>query len=177
MANSFGTQLIALLPNMRRFALSLTHSAATADDLVQITCEKALTSEASYTEGTRLDAWLFRIMRNAWIDQVRRNKTAGVTIDVDDVFDLVGEDGRDSTENALMLKATRSAIGDLPDDQREVLVLVCVDDLSYQETSDILDVPIGTVMSRLARARKKLSQIMGINTDPLRSPGDRGPKK
>jgi RNA polymerase sigma-70 factor (ECF subfamily) len=165
MPHSFGQQMIALLPNLRRFALSLTRSATTADDLVQITCEKALANSQSYTEGTRLDSWLFKIMRNAWIDQVRKDKTAGQAADVDALIDIAGDDGRDRAENTLMLKAARAAIFDLPDEQREVMNLVCIEELSYQETSDILGVPIGTVMSRLARARKKLASVMGINAD------------
>ena len=165
MPPTFGQQLIALLPNLRRFALSLTRSAPAADDLVQITCEKALVNQASFIEGTRLDAWLFRIMRNAWIDQLRKNKTAGVSVDVDALTDITGDDGRTQTENTLMLKATRAAIAELPDDQRDVLVLVCVEELTYQETSEVLGIPIGTVMSRLARARKKLASVLGINAD------------
>lgn len=169
MAEAFGQNLIELLPNLRRFALSLTRSATKADDLVQITCEKALAHQASYQFGTRLDAWLFRIMRNSWIDQIRREKTSGTKVDIDDVFDLAGEDGRTITENSLMLKTTQQAIVGLPDDQREVLVLICVEELSYQETANLLDVPIGTVMSRLARARKKVAEAMGINTHSKRS--------
>ena len=165
MASSFGQQLITLLPKLRRFALSLTRSAVAADDLVQITCEKALANQGSYTQGTRLDSWLFKIMRNAWIDQVRKQKSQGVSVDVDTLFDAAGEDGRTLTENVLMLKAARSAIAELPDDQREVLVLVCVEELTYQEASDLLAIPIGTVMSRLARARKKLAGALGINGD------------
>ena len=166
MPQTFGQQLIALLPNLRRFALSLTWSAAMADDLVQITCEKALANQGSYAEGTRLDAWLFRIMRNAWIDQLRRERTAGTNVDVDSLVNVAGDDGTRRTESALMLKAARAAIADLPDEQREVLVLVCIEELSYQEASDVLGIPIGTVMSRLARARKKLASVMGINADP-----------
>ncbi|MCR9122783.1 MAG: RNA polymerase sigma factor [Phyllobacteriaceae bacterium] len=165
MPHTFGQQLIALLPNLRRFALSLTRSASSADDLVQITCEKALANQDSYAEGTRMDAWLFRIMRNAWIDQLRKDKTAGTSVDVDALLNMSGDDGTRQTESALMLKATRAAIADLPDEQREVIVLVCIEEFSYQEASDVLAIPIGTVMSRLARARKKLASVMGINGD------------
>ena len=145
--------------------MSLTRSPTAADDLVQVTCEKALANQGSYAQGTRLDAWLFRIMRNAWIDQLRKEKTAGTSVDVDALLDVVGDDGTARTESRLMLKATRAAIANLPDEQREVLILVCIEELSYQETSDVLDIPIGTVMSRLARARKKLASVLGINPD------------
>lgn len=174
MTDPFAQQLIELLPNLRRFALSLTRSSTSADDMVQVTCEKALANKTSYQDGTRLDAWLFRIMRNSWIDQIRRNKTAGETIDIDDAFDVIGEDGQAVAENTLMLASTRTAIAKLPDDQREVIILVCVEELSYQETSSILDVPIGTVMSRLARARKKIADDMGINNSEERSSRNEG---
>ena len=174
MEATFGQQLIALLPNLRRFALSLTRSVTAADDLVQVTCEKALANQSGYQPGTRLDAWLFRIMRNAWIDQVRRDKTAGEATPVDEAFDLVGSDGAVQAEARLRLAETRRAIARLPDDQREVLVLVCVDELSYQEASSVLDIPIGTVMSRLARARKKLADLTGIKDAPARSSKDEG---
>lgn len=176
MPGDFGTELIALLPNLRRFAISLCKSREIADDLVQITCEKALASQDSFQPGTRLDAWLFRIMRNAWIDRVRKNKTEGVAVEIDERQGLVGADGGKVTENRLMLDATAKAIEDLPDDQREVLLLVTVEELSYKDTSKALDVPIGTVMSRLARARKALHAALGINSTPNRLQDGKGKK-
>jgi len=167
--DEFGQQMIALLPNLRRFAISLCRSSDIADDLVQETCEKALANQSSFKPGTRLNAWLFRILRNCWIDRIRHAKTRGICIDIDDAHDLVGVDGRASTEHRLMLDVTARAIARLPDDQREVLVLVCVEELSYRETAALLDLPIGTVMSRLARARQKLGDVLGINDPPVRS--------
>jgi len=169
MMDDFGRQMIALLPNLRRFALSLCRSSDIADDLVQETCEKALANQNRFKPDTRLDAWLFRILRNSWIDRIRRAKTRGINIDIDDAHDLVGADGRATTEHRLMLDVTARAIAQLPDDQREVLILVCVEELSYRETAALLDVPIGTVMSRLARARQKLDDVVGINSPPVRS--------
>ncbi len=174
MADAFGEELIALLPNLRRFALSLCRSRDVADDLVQITCEKALANRAKFEPGTRLDAWLFRILRNAWIDRGRRSQTEGVQVDIDDTHDLASKEGAAVPENRLMLDATAKAIATLPDDQREVLVLVCVEDLAYREVAEMLGVPIGTVMSRLARARKKLSEELGINEDEGRSDSRKG---
>ncbi len=174
MADDFGQQLIALLPRLRRFAVSLTRSRDLADDLVQITCEKALANQHTYEAGTRLDAWLFRIMRNSWIDRVRRNTTEGTKIDVDDAHYLVGQDGAAVTEARLMLNSTAEHLANLPDDQREVMLLVCVDELSYREAADILEVPIGTVMSRLARARKKIMAEMGIDAGTTRSEDEKG---
>lgn len=161
--DEFGQQLIALLPNLRRFALSLCRARDVADDLVQLTCEKALVNRHSFEPGTRMDAWLFRILRNTWIDRTRRTRTEGVTIDIDDAHFLTGEDGSDVAEGRLMLDSATRAISELPDDQREVLLLVCVEELSYRDAAAVLDLPIGTVMSRLARARKKLCDKLGIN--------------
>lgn len=174
MSDEFGQQLIALLPNLRRFAISLARSRDVADDLVQTACEKALASRDSYAPGTRFDAWMFRILRNTWIDRTRRQRTEGVRIDIDDAHDLVGSDGSASAERRLMLSATAAAIAELPDDQREVLVLVCVEELSYRDAAGVLDVPIGTVMSRLARGRRKLSENLGINDAPERSDTEKG---
>lgn len=174
MADEFGQQLIALLPNLRRFAVSLCKSRDIADDLVQTTCEKALANRQSYQPGTRMDAWLFRILRNAWIDRVRRNKTEGPATNIEDAHYLIGQDGAAVTEARLTLNETANSIAGLPDDQREVLLLVCVESLSYREASEILDVPIGTVMSRLARARKKIVEDMGIDGEAKRSEDKEG---
>ncbi len=174
MADDFGQQLIALLPRLRRFGISLSRSRDVADDLVQITCEKALANQHAYEPGTRLDAWLFRILRNTWIDRVRRSTTEGIKIDVDDAHYLVGQDGAAVTEARLMLNSTAEHLANLPDDQREVMLLVCVDELSYREAADILEVPLGTVMSRLARARKKIMAEMGIDAGATRSEDEKG---
>ncbi|WP_419910879.1 RNA polymerase sigma factor [Hoeflea sp.] len=174
MADDFGQDLIAFLPNLRRFAISLCKSRDVADDLVQETCEKALANRGGYQPGTRMDAWLFRIMRNAWIDRTRRQRTEGVKTDIDDAHFLVGQDGAAVTEARITLDETARAIAALPDDQREVLMLVSVEALSYKEAADILEVPIGTVMSRLARARKKIIDGAGIDGSAGRSADKKG---
>ncbi|WP_136658865.1 RNA polymerase sigma factor [Nitratireductor sp. XY-223] len=174
MADEFGQELIALLPNLRRFAISLCKSRDIADDLVQATCEKALANRGSYQPGTRMDAWLFRIMRNAWIDRTRRQRTEGVQTDIDDAHFLIGQDGAAATEARLVLNETARAIAALPDEQREVLLLVSVEALSYKEAATVLDVPIGTVMSRLARARKKIMDEVGIEGPAERSGDKKG---
>ncbi|MCP4319097.1 MAG: RNA polymerase sigma factor [Hyphomicrobiales bacterium] len=174
MADEFGQQLIALLPNLRRFAVSLCKSRDIADDLVQTTCEKALANRQSYQPGTRMDAWLFRILRNAWIDRVRKSRTEGPATNIDDAHYLIGQDGAAVTEARLMLDETAKSIANLPDDQREVLVLACVETLSYREASQVLGVPIGTVMSRLARARKKIMGELGIEDGDKRSEDKEG---
>jgi RNA polymerase sigma-70 factor, ECF subfamily len=162
-AQDIGHHLIAILPRLRRFALSLARKPDLADDLVQISCEKALANAASWTEGTRFDAWMFRILRNTWIDQTRRRKTEGATEDVYTREDLVGVRGDTAVENLLTLQKVWEAIGNLPHEHREILVLVCVEGLTYKEAADVLNLPVGTVMSRLARARMKIMALSGID--------------
>lgn len=170
---AFGERLVAFLPNLRRFAISLCRSRDLADDLVQAACEKALTGSERFEEGTRFDAWMFRILRNLWIDQLRRQKTAGPTEEIEAQPELAvpGEAG---SEARMTLKSVAAAIDDLVLEQREVLLLTCVEDLSYKEAADVLGIPIGTVMSRLARARKNLAEAAGIEPAAARSPDMRG---
>ena len=159
MPAAIGQELVALLPRLRRFALVLCRSHALADDLVQGACERALAHAGSWTPGTRFDAWMFRILRNYWIDHLRRMKVEGMTEDVTTQTELIGDSGEAPILSRLALTEVQRAIDTLPHDQREVLVLVCGEDLSYREAADILNVPVGTVMSRLARARKRLVEL------------------
>jgi len=149
-------RMVELLPRLRRFSYALTGNLDKADDLVQETCVRALTSADQWQAGTRLDSWMYRIAQNIWFDRMRAAKVRGEVVDVDAAIDLVGEDGRDVTESILTLKAVARSIGELPADQQMVLVHVCIDGLSYKDTADALGIPIGTVMSRLARARRAL---------------------
>lgn len=162
--------LLDFLPNLRRFAISLCRSRDIADDLVQAACERALANEDSFAPGTRFDAWMFRILRNLWIDQLRRQRTAGPIEDISVRHDIPGDDGVLTIEAKSELGAVASAIDQLSDDQREVLLLVCVEDLSYADTAELLGIPIGTVMSRLARARMNLANKVGIKSNASRSP-------
>ncbi len=160
--DSFGKNLVEILPRLRRFAVSLCRSREKADDLVQTACAKALAAKASWAPDTRFDAWMFRILRNTWIDTIRQKQTEGVTADIADHEDAASADGERAAVARLTLQQVTEAISQLPDDQREVLLLVCVEDFSYAETAQMLGVPIGTVMSRLARAREKIARQAGI---------------
>jgi RNA polymerase sigma-70 factor (ECF subfamily) len=162
MTGDIRTELVALLPRLRRFGLSLARSRERADDLVQAACERALRSEDSYEPGTCLDSWMFRIMRNLWIDEMRKAKTQGPHDDVDDSLDLAGDDGVKTAELRSEANAVEQAILRLPEEFRSVLLLVCVDELSYREAADVLGIPIGTVMSRLARARRAVANDLGL---------------
>lgn len=158
----FGEALIGMLPNLRRYAISLSRRADVADDLVQITVERALARQSSFDRTMPLEPWLFRILRNAYIDLTRRNRTQGTQLDVFDMPDIVSTDGEATVETRLMLRSATEAMHTLPEDQRDILHLICIEELSYAEAAEVLEIPKGTVMSRLARARLALSEKLGI---------------
>jgi RNA polymerase sigma-70 factor (ECF subfamily) len=149
--------LTALLPRLRRFGLTLTGSASDTDDLVQNTCERALKYADQLREMTRLDAWLYGIMRNLWIDEIRHRKVRRHD-DIDAASGVIGEDGQAKADGRITLDAVRRVMSQLPTDHRAVLMLVCVDGLSYKEAAGILGIPVGTIMSRLSRARQDLHE-------------------
>ena len=169
-----GARVVSFLPNLRRFAIALCRSRDLADDLVQSACEKALIGGERFDPATRFDAWMFRILRNLWIDHLRRYRTAGPQHDIADHDEIAGRDGAVEVEERSDLRHVAGAIDRLAPEQREVLLLVCVEDLSYKEAADVLSIPIGTVMSRLARARRHLIVETGINPTPARLPAGRG---
>ena len=151
-------EIIALTPRLRRFAWALTGSREDADDLVQATCLKALASLDQFQPDSNLPSWMFRIMRTTWIDQTR-SRARRPTVDAPEAIDAVSDEGSivRGLEARLTLRRVREAMAELPADQREILALVAVEGLSYREAADAAGVPIGTVMSRLARARAKLA--------------------
>lgn len=159
------TEMIALLPRLRRFALGLAGAADQADDLVQTTVEKTLRNASRITPDMRLDAWMFRILRNSWIDGLRARRDT-VEFDAEAAETLAGEDGRATTEARLELQAVRRAMAQLPEEQRAVLMLVCVEGMRYREAAEVLAIPEGTVMSRLSRARLALAAQMQIQSQP-----------
>lgn len=156
-AASFGAQLVALLPRLRRFAYGLTRSQADADDLVQTALERALTRVEQWEPGTRLDSWLYRILQNLWLDQRRAAKRQPEQAGEAELFEVAGEDGRETHERELLVEDTQRALAALPDEQRVVVELVSIEGLPYAEAAAALGVPIGTVMSRLARARRAIA--------------------
>jgi RNA polymerase sigma-70 factor, ECF subfamily len=152
---SVSDQLIAVLPRLRRFARGLTGSAVEADDLVQAACERALTRAHQFQEGTRFDSWMFRIVQTIWIDQLRSRDIRREEAEEEGVHVGTDEPGR-RAEARLALQEVRTALQQLPPEQRAALLLVTVDGLSYKEAAEVADVPVGTIMSRLARARLAL---------------------
>lgn len=155
------TEMLACLPRLRRFALALTGRSSDADDLVQDAIERALRNLGKFTPGTRMDSWMFRIAQNLWIDQLRARKSRGRPEPIEEAEE-VAVDGRRTVEARLMLAETSRGMAALPEDQRAVVALVLIEGLSYREAADVLDVPIGTVTSRLARGREALAaRVLG----------------
>jgi RNA polymerase sigma-70 factor, ECF subfamily len=157
--------IVEFLPRLRRFSYALTGDPDKGDDLVQETCARALSRLNQWEPGTRLDSWMFRIAQNIWLDQRRAHRVRGDAVDIDQAYDIAGDDGREVTEARLTLKEVSKGIAQLPPEQQVLIALVCVDGLSYKEAAGILDIPIGTVMSRLARARRALYDLGNAETE------------
>jgi RNA polymerase sigma-70 factor (ECF subfamily) len=153
--------LVSLLPRFRRFGFALTGSMDDGDDLVQSACERALTRLDQFEPGTRLDSWMFRIMKNLWIDQKRSPQSyREINTEPADLEPLAVGDAERELESSLSLAAVRRVVATLPPEQRSALALICVEGLSYREAAAVLDIPIGTVMSRLSRARMAVGQVL-----------------
>lgn len=158
-------ELVELLPRLRRFALGLTGSADLADDLVQTGCLKALERADQWRPGSNLASWMFRILQTSWIDQQRMAKRRNTVADTETIERQIGEDGTRVHDAQDTLRDIDRLIRELPEEQRVVLLLVSVEGMSYKEVAEILDVPIGTVMSRLARSRGRLADALQANEE------------
>jgi RNA polymerase sigma-70 factor (ECF subfamily) len=155
---SIHDQIIALLPRLRRFARNLTRNPHDADDVVQIGVERALARLDQWRSDARLDSWMFKIIRNAWIDELRARGRR------DKIFlnEEAGENiGTDSMERETERLSVQAAMARLPEDQATAVSLVLVEGLPYKEAAEVLDVPIGTLTSRLARGRLALQSLLG----------------
>jgi RNA polymerase sigma-70 factor, ECF subfamily len=155
---AFRQELISLLPRLRRFAAALAGQRELAEDLLQSAVERALRNWKSFQTGRRLDSWMFKIIQNQWIDVKRAQVHAPV--EGIDGLDAVGEDGRRIVEARDEFRVARRAFNALSEEQRAVLTLVVLDELSYADAAEALGVPVGTVMSRLSRARTAMSANM-----------------
>jgi len=156
---SFESDLAALLPRLRRFAHALSRNSADADDLTQATAERALRNRAQWEPGTRLDSWLYRIMRNLWIDTVRARGRRDKVEAPAELAERLGEDS--AIEASIDLKRVMAAMQRLPEEQREVVSLILVEGFGYREAAELLELPIGTVSSRLVRGRTALLAMVG----------------
>jgi RNA polymerase sigma-70 factor (ECF subfamily) len=154
-------QIVELLPRLRRLARVLARAPADADDLVQLTVERALTRHDQWRPGTRLDSWMFRMMKNAWIDETRARARRRGLFAPEEAGEAVGADGAAAMEARLAARAVESAMARLPKDQRIAVALVLVEGLSYQEAAQVLEIPTGTLTSRLVRGRAALLADLG----------------
>ena len=157
----FEDQLTAALPRLRRFAHGLSRNSADADDLTQMTIERALRAKGQWQPGTSLNSWLYRIMRNLWIDTIRsRGRKDRVEAPAEEAA-AAGHDPRDAIEAAIDLQRAMAAMDRLPGEQREVVALILIEGFGYREAAELLGLPIGTVSSRLVRGRLALLELMG----------------
>jgi RNA polymerase sigma-70 factor (ECF subfamily) len=156
--------ILAEIPRLRRYARAMLGDRAAADDLVQDTLERAWSRLFQWRNGSDLRAWLFGIMHNLRVDQLRRPRLPTRSIDEDD-FEVPT---RPTQADELELRDIESALGQLPDEQREVLLLVALEEMGYAEIAAALGIPIGTVMSRLSRGRERLRLIMNGEQAPTR---------
>jgi len=147
--------LVELIPRLRRYARALAGDRATADDLVQDTLERAWSKLHLYRRGTDLRAWLFTVMHNVHVNRVR---AARATDPLDEGMPELAT--RAPQGDSLVVRDLDRALARLPDEQRSVLLLVALEEMSYEEVARALGIPIGTVMSRLSRAREKLRSMM-----------------
>ena len=156
--------IAALVPRLRRFAAVLSGSRDEGDDIVQTACVRALSRLDQFTPGTRLDSWMFRIVQTTFLDRVRSRKRRNETADPDAIERLsYGGLGARGPEDRLTLARVRAAMAELPEDQRAVMVLVAIEGYAYRDAAEALGIPIGTVMSRLARARARLLPLVQEN--------------
>jgi len=159
MAESFGAaDLEAVVPRLRRYARALTGNREAADDLTQDTLERAWTKRVLWQPGTDLRAWMFTVMHNVFVNGTRRSRP---TVSLDDIaVDQAGPAMATSVETGVVLGELARSLSLLPEEQREVLLLVGLEQFSYAEASEVLGVPMGTVMSRLSRARERLRILL-----------------
>lgn len=162
MSAAFKAELIELLPSMRAFARSLAHNAAQADDLVQDTLVKALANIERFEPGTNMRAWLFTILRNHYYSQLRKSKRE--VEDADGKF-AARLSSRPEQDGSVDLEDFKVAFAQLAPDHREVLTLVGASGCSYEEAAQICGCAVGTIKSRVNRARRKLADLLGLEDD------------
>jgi RNA polymerase sigma-70 factor, ECF subfamily len=166
LSSDFMVQLTQLLPQLRRYASTFCRNTADREDLVQSACVKAIAARQLWDPETNLKAWVCKILRNHFIDTYRRRKLTGIHTDLDTSYDVPSLSA--SSELQVFVQQVQKAMLLLPKDMQEVMHLVCIEEFSYKDASEILNVPIGTIMSRLARARLKLLELTGQSEMDLR---------
>ena len=158
-------ELVMLLPRLRRFARALAADVNDADDLVQIAVERALTRGAQLRPDAPLSSWMFGIVRNAWLDELRARGRRARLFAPEECAEQIGDTSQGAHADLL---AVQEALARLPEEQRAAVALVLIEGLSYKEAAHIMEVPIGTLTSRLARGREALQEMLGETTGALR---------
>ena len=153
----FGEQVGTLLPRLRRFARTLTRHPQDADDLVQLAVERALTRSKQWRPDSSLANWMLAIVRNAWIDETRSRRRRDAVLVPENEAAEVGDTG---TDRDIEWWSIQSALDGLPEEQRLAVALVLIEGLSYREAAQVMEVPIGTLTSRLARGRMALQSML-----------------
>jgi len=157
---AFKADLLGTIPNLRAFAVSLTHNTDRADDLVQETLVKAWDKHESFQPGTNLKAWLFTILRNEFYSQMRKR---GREVQDTDGAMTARMAVHPSQHGSVDLEDFRAALRTLPEDQREAIILIGASGFSYEEAADICGCAVGTIKSRVSRARTRLQEILGVS--------------
>ena len=169
--NEFARMLEAEIPRLRRYARALTRDVVRADDLVQSCVTRAVAKQHLWQYGTDLRAWLFTIMHNQHVNDVRRGVREGNNVEIDEAPQLTVQSNAIPT---LQLRDLERAIGKLPHEQREVILLVGLEGMAYEEVALVLSVPVGTVRSRLSRGRDQLRQLMDMGEERSQRAGRNG---
>ncbi|HEX9534426.1 MAG TPA: sigma-70 family RNA polymerase sigma factor [Stellaceae bacterium] len=159
--SDFASFLQNEIPRLRRYARALTRDAARADDLVQSCLVRAIAKEHLWEPGTDLRAWLFTILHNQNVNEVRRSVREGIAVAVEAIAPMLTVAPR--ADACLQLRDLEQAIRLLPEEQRQVILLVGLEGMRYEEVAAVLDIPIGTVRSRLSRGREMLRRLMDMD--------------
>lgn len=157
----FNSEMTQVIPQLRRYARGLVNHREKADDLVQDCLERALSRRHLWDESRAIRPWLFTIMHNIYANAARRFNHSPDLVSIDQVKESASVDSPDSSLNDLNV-----ALNQLSQQHREILLLIGLEQMSYKETAEVLDIPLGTVMSRLTRARKRLRELMQDTTVP-----------
>lgn len=160
--DELGEQIVALLPRLRRFARTLTRSVQDADDLVQIAIERALSRADQLRADSPLAAWMFGILRNAWIDEARARTRRNRVLVPEELGESIADPAGHQHAETI---SVQGAMARLPAEQREVIGLVLIEGLSYKEAAEVMNIPVGTVTSRLARGRDALQAMLGAGDE------------
>jgi RNA polymerase sigma-70 factor (ECF subfamily) len=151
------------IPRLRRYALALTRNDVTADDLVQDCLVRAIAKQRLWQEGTDIRAWLFTILHNQYVNDVRKSARHGQTVEIIDTEPALSRSAHQGA--GLELRDLDRALAKLPDEQRAVILMVGLEGMAYETVAEIIGVPVGTVRSRLSRGRDALRRLMGIVPD------------